>query len=63
MISRDLASEKQFKLPNFFWIVVVIFGALLILNLLGYDFGNQKLSFVSSVTGGMQPNEIIHIEK
>jgi hypothetical protein len=63
MISTDLVSEKQFKLPNFIsCILVAISIAPLILNLLGYDFGNQKLSFDSSVTRGIQPNEIIDVE-
>ena len=60
MASIDLVPEKQLKLPSFVLrTVVVISVAPFILNLLGYDFGNQKIPFDSSVTLGMQPNEVI----
>jgi PAS domain S-box-containing protein len=60
MASTDLASEKQLKLPSFVLRTVVLISiAPFTLNLLGYDFGNQKIPFDLSVAPEMQPNEVI----
>lgn len=57
---KDLNPVQQVKLPSFILRAVVIISiSPFILNLFGYDFGNQKIPFDSAAALGMQPAEII----
>lgn len=59
MSLKDLAPVEHNKLPSYvLWAVVVISVAPFILNLLGYDFGNEKIPLDSFVTPEMDANEI-----